>query len=81
MVCMYVWIYIHIYIYTENNIMQAPIFGGSHIYVLCFLCPYLALFALFVDTTCSISRVGWAEIGSLSKSFVSCLFLLAQSSY
>ena len=43
---------------------------------LSFLCPYLALFALFVDTTCGISRVGWAEIGSQSKKFVSCLFLL-----
>ena len=80
----YIYIFLYIYIYTENYIIQAPVFGGSHIYVLCSfvsLCPYLALLALFVDTTCSISRVGWAEIGSLSKSFVSCLFLLAQSSY
>ena len=31
----YIYIYMYIYIYTENNIIQAPVFGGSHIYVLC----------------------------------------------
>ena len=42
-ICIYVYMYIYvylfiisiIYIYTENNIIQAPVFGGSHIYVLC----------------------------------------------
>ena len=42
LVCMYIYIYMYIYNianisykYTENNIIQAPVFGGSHIYVLC----------------------------------------------
>ena len=76
----YIHTYIYIYIFLENSRIHAPVFGGvAHTRPLfLYLCPYLTLFALFVDTTCTISPVGWPEIGSLSKSFVSCLFLLAQ---
>ena len=42
--CGCIYTYIHIYIYTENNTLQAPIFGVSHIYVLCsFIHIYLYL--------------------------------------
>ena len=58
--------------YTLQNITYRPQFSVGRIYT---------SFVPLSISSCSIPRVGWAEVGSQSTSVVSCLFLLVQSSY